>query len=459
MSRFIFLATVLALLCGSGVLSSAQGSDGYTWQGPYQVTVDPNQTYGFDPAVVHTTGGTYFALMAGTVSGTGGVFLISSTDGMNWGTPVYITSGWDECDIIQAQDGNLYAAISTGGGVQIWRGTSSGTGWSFWGQVVSIGGGQQYWAGSLTQAPDGTFYCSFMDHDGNSHHVYVSSSGNAASWSTKVLVPGPGSGQHYFDPNIMEIGGVLYVVYNSYYNYEMYMCKSWDKGATWTSPAQITSGASTSAHTGPSIAEGPGGTVVVAYGTGAKGLSILESMDGGMTWVESQAQPKGYTPSIIRAHDGRLWIIYADVVGPEWEIFTTRSSIYMPPLVADTYALPESTGGAVNFTLDAGAGNANRYYLIVGSVTGITPGIALPGGMTTLPVNWDPFTSLVIALVNTPAFANFMSQLDGSGKSTAQMNSLGPLPPGSWGLSMFFAYCMSKPFDFASNPVMVNIVP
>ena len=179
------LMAMVTVLCFVALIANATGTERYTWNGPYQVTTTPGQTYGFDPAMVLTTSGTYFAIMAGTVNGTGGVYLISSSDGMTWGSPAYLTSGWDESDIIQGQDGYLYAAISTGGGVQIWRGTSSGTGWAKWGQVVSIGGGQQYWAGSLTQAPDGTFHCAFMDHDGSSHHVYVSSSSNAASWSSR----------------------------------------------------------------------------------------------------------------------------------------------------------------------------------------------------------------------------------------------------------------------------------
>jgi len=148
------LVGALALFFVIAMIPDALGADRYTWNGPFNVTVDPAQTYGFDPSIVHTTGGTFFALMAGTVNGTGGFYLISSTDGMNWGTPAYVTSGWDESHIIQAQDGYLYASLSKSGGVEIWRGSSSGTGWSYWGQVVSMGGSQQYWSGSLSQAPD-----------------------------------------------------------------------------------------------------------------------------------------------------------------------------------------------------------------------------------------------------------------------------------------------------------------
>lgn len=129
----------------------------------------------------------------------------------------------------------------------------------------------------------------------------------------------------------------------------------------------------------------------------------------------------------------------------------------IPMLDADTFTLPEA-GGTVNFRLDGGAANSGRGYLILGSVTGVAPGMPLPGGMVTLPLNWDPFTNIVIALVNTPVFSGFMANLDGSGLGTAQMNTTA-LPPGTAGLVMYFAYGLSGPYDFVSNPVAVEVVP
>ena len=58
------------------------------------------------------------------------------------------------------------------------------------------------------------------------------------------------------------------------------------------------------------------------------------------------------------------------------------------------------------------------------------PGITLPGGMVTLPVNWDPFTNIVITLMNSPVFSGFMGNLNASGQAAAQMN-LSALPSGT----------------------------
>lgn len=129
------------------------------------------------------------------------------------------------------------------------------------------------------------------------------------------------------------------------------------------------------------------------------------------------------------------------------------------PLTADIKSIQESTGGAVNLALDAGVASGNRNYLIVGSATGISPGIALPGGMATLPLKWDIFTNIVIANLNTPLFFNFLGVTNGAGQASAKFDTILPLPAGTAGLRFYFAYAMDKPWDFASNPVGVLVVP
>ena len=111
----------------------------------------------------------------------------------------------------------------------------------------------------------------------------------------------------------------------------------------------------------------------------------------------------------------------------------------------------------MNFFLDAGDAQAGRTYLLLGGITGTVPGTPLPGGMATLPINWDLFTQIVLSLVNTPVFTNFSGNLDASGAASAQMN----IPPvqGSAGMTMYYAYALYNPWDFVSNPVAIEIVP
>jgi len=127
-------------------------------------------------------------------------------------------------------------------------------------------------------------------------------------------------------------------------------------------------------------------------------------------------------------------------------------------LAADVSEVSESAGGVVNFSINPGPEKAGRNYLMLGSVSGTSPGTPLPGGMATLPLNWDLLTNLTIGLINTPVFYNFMGSLDIFGLATAQFNTLGSFSGGGI-TDLYFAYCLAGPFDYASNPVRISIVP
>ena len=97
-------------------------------------------------------------------------------------------------------------------------------------------------------------------------------------------------------------------------------------------------------------------------------------------------------------------------------------------------------------------------YILLGNISGITPGMSLPGEITTFPLNWDPFTDIVLSFLNSPVFTDFLRKLDGQGIAEAQINAPS-LPPSAVGIEMHYAYCLNSPFDFASNPLKIGIVP
>jgi hypothetical protein len=128
------------------------------------------------------------------------------------------------------------------------------------------------------------------------------------------------------------------------------------------------------------------------------------------------------------------------------------------PITCTPDTISESAGGTVIFDLDASDANAGRNYLLLGGVTGTDPGTPLPGGLATLPLNWDPFTDVVMLLLNSVLFQNFLGQLDASGQAQATLWAP-PLPTGYVGLELYWAYCLNGPFDFASDAVIVTVVP
>jgi len=131
--------------------------------------------------------------------------------------------------------------------------------------------------------------------------------------------------------------------------------------------------------------------------------------------------------------------------------------------MADCCTLSQSTGGKVNFILEAEHNNEDRIYLLLGSISGTHPGTQLPGGAVTLPINWDIFTD-IIAILHYPrsvVFTGFYGWLQAYGRATASFNTNGPFH-GGLGLKMSFAYPLKGPpypWDFASNPVSIEIVP
>jgi hypothetical protein len=141
-----------------------------------------------------------------------------------------------------------------------------------------------------------------------------------------------------------------------------------------------------------------------------------------------------------------------------------RLALPAPPLWVSKHELPASTGGICDFALDATSDEGNRNYFMLGSVTGTEPGLPLPGGMVTLPLNWDPFTDMVISLANSPALPGFHGILSNAGEASAQLNSWGPLPPSAVGVTLYFAYLLYYlpdyyPYDYVSNAVAVEVLP
>lgn len=121
-------------------------------------------------------------------------------------------------------------------------------------------------------------------------------------------------------------------------------------------------------------------------------------------------------------------------------------------------AVSAGTGGAIEFMLCAGKEYANRPYVLLGSVSGTSPGTPLPGGSAVLPLNWDAFTDLILVNLNTYPFSDFIGKLDTSGMKACKL-PIPPVPPTWAGLKVFFAFTFYNPFDLASNHVETMIMP
>ncbi|MBU0754204.1 MAG: right-handed parallel beta-helix repeat-containing protein, partial [Planctomycetes bacterium] len=129
-----------------------------------------------------------------------------------------------------------------------------------------------------------------------------------------------------------------------------------------------------------------------------------------------------------------------------------------PWLSLDAYTICTRTGGSSVLHLHGGADKAFRNYFVLGGVSGIYPGTPLPGNQAMLWLNCDFFTDFVVANMNSSFFDDFFGALDENGAATATVDTLVPIPD-AVGAKLYFAYALGYPWEFASNPVVIDLVP
>ncbi|MFH2002786.1 MAG: sialidase family protein [Planctomycetota bacterium] len=173
-------------------------------------------------------------------------------------------------------------------------------------------------------------------------------------------------------------------------------------------------------------------------------------------WASSVYSRPAICVNPTRPVDVESCVTWTDYRGTFYDIYFDRAPI--PTLTTDYSTISAAIGGSITYFLKAGSSNGGRNYLLLGSATGTTPGMPLPGGHVTFPLNWDAFTDLIIDCLNCPLVYHFYYHLSPLGECLAQLNAP-PLDPSYVGLELYFAYCLNNPFDFVSNPVTITIVP
>jgi len=106
--------------------------------------------------------------------------------------------------------------------------------------------------------------------------------------------------------------------------------------------------------------------------------------------------------------------------------------------------------------LEATDAQGGRNYFILSSLSGTSPGT--PIGSMMLPINFDLFSSFAFTLMNTPAMSKFSGTLNSTGRGMATLNTLGSVGSGAVGLKMYFAYLLTAPKNYVSDPVMIEII-
>jgi hypothetical protein len=115
--------------------------------------------------------------------------------------------------------------------------------------------------------------------------------------------------------------------------------------------------------------------------------------------------------------------------------------------------LSASAHDSVSFAISAGPANAGRHYVMLGSLTGTSPGLALPGGLT-LPLTEDRYLQYTQHVPNSPILSNSTGVLDASGHATVTFHPIQRFE----GHTVWHAFYLVGPTDFVSEAVSVQVV-
>lgn len=131
--------------------------------------------------------------------------------------------------------------------------------------------------------------------------------------------------------------------------------------------------------------------------------------------------------------------------GGAWAFDVSHAGDSFVPCV-DTIAV--SSGGVASMSLTAGPTQAAAPYLVLGSVSGTSPGLMV--GSVPLPLNPDAYFSLLATNPNSVILPDSLGTLDANGNALVHLVLPAGLPPALAGLTLWHA---SLVFSTAGAPV------
>ncbi len=132
---------------------------------------------------------------------------------------------------------------------------------------------------------------------------------------------------------------------------------------------------------------------------------------------------------------------------------------FVRALEADVASISVGAGGAQQLTLDAGGTFAGDLYLVMGSLSGTSPGF--PVGAHVLPLNPDPYFRFTLLHPNTPPLLSSFGLLDAGGRAAASFSLAAGSDPALVGLTLDHAYAVVDAaglvVELASNSVPLHL--
>jgi len=186
------------------------------------------------------------------------------------------------------------------------------------------------------------------------------------------------------------------------------------------------------------------------------GQGSVERLPNGNTLVDTNDDGWMFE---VDSNDNKVWEHFNTFGSPTANVF--QVSYYERYLWATGDSLSTSAGGMVEFDLVAGSAKAGDLYLVMGSLSGTSPGIDYQG--FNLPLNLDGYFLYTVNHASGATLPGSFGVLDGLGNGAAAL----VVPPGvtgpATGQAVHHAFAALDPVTLAvtrtSNAVATQLVP
>lgn len=125
---------------------------------------------------------------------------------------------------------------------------------------------------------------------------------------------------------------------------------------------------------------------------------------------------RGLAQQATVTEDGRLLFV-SNVIGPFSIFYEALFELPLSFLLPRTWIVSATSGGSIDFDLDAGPASAGQLYALAGSFSGTEPGFVLGGA--TIPLNPDAYFTQTLTEANSPTFTSTLGVLDAEGQASA----------------------------------------
>jgi len=483
------------ILAGDFRIFFAASSDGgATWTTPNLRVGDdvPGSTQGSPSIAVNSTGAVFLAWMDWR-NGNADIYFAGSADGgATWTTPnkkVNTDAGiaaqsYPRLAVDGASKVYVVWVDERNGDSDVFVGVSSDGGMTWTDREITVESGvdpQYDPAISIDEAGDA--YVVWEDtRNANSDVYFAKSSDGGLSWSNPNVQLTTEAAAQYFPTIAAGSAGVAYAAWrdNRNGNYDIYLEKTADGGASWsTPPVRVNTDTGTAPQNNPSIDVDSSGFVHLAWTDNRNTIPDIysaSSFDAGLSWTNPNWRVNddpGFNlqtfPALAASSPGRVHIAWQDGRSGVNDVFSAAATILKPPPPTDVHATLVAGGQDVRITWVPSSPEAAVDHYEVWRGNAYSP---TGQGYAALPAasNLPPGTTSFTDTATMPGFSHYyIVSAVGTGGSTPGDFQVGKLlRPLSAGMSLLgiplilqdnriasvfqsFSFSMARIYD-ASDP-------